>query len=405
MAASAACRVEDPASTTNEQSWHPHGDCVQKGKPKAKPRPRSREERLASDYAPSRVTGWGPGAQASLVDELLGVGQIEVAGLVARCCASPLASCGVISVVERPDGKRSVAGLCHCGRMLCAICAPYLMGRRLEGLEPLALKLASDSGLRHFLLTLTVRHYLGADWKELVVALRKMQTAIRQGHQWRDMVEGYIRLLESTFGKNGHHPHEHLLVSIRADQAWDPTPFFTWIENLCTKQAAKADRSCVWATDDKGKPLWWSEVQPERLVAAVRYYAEGDKMGTSTPSALREVSSAATKHQPIWTIPGRAYAEVYRGSKNMRWFAVAGVWASEDTAKTDEELNEEREVEGETIAHIPVDVWNGWTPAERRDRMAIIYDRTVTREQVLIFLLACGALAGPPPDPWAEAAA
>lgn len=320
-----------------------------------------------------------------------------MAGTVAACCARPLRS-GAVTVHERPGGKRHVGGLAHCGAMTCPICAPYLMMQRLEALSAVAVTLAKDEGLRHFMLVLTLRHHLGAPWKPLVKALRAMQTALRQGHPWRSRVAGYIRLLESTFGRHGHHPHEHIILSVRAEADWDPGEFFAWVQALCDQQARKASRTCDWAEG------WWSEIPRERLAVATTYLSASDKLGVS--SALQEAVSAASKHQPLWTIPPRAYAEVRRAAKGLRWFAVGGCWRTTETAKSDEELDEEREEQGAVIAHIPTDVWSAWTPQERRDRLAVIYDATLTRDQVLTVLVSWGGVVGPPPEPdWGDTSA
>jgi hypothetical protein len=267
------------------------------------------------------------------------------------------------------------------------------MANRVAGIEVIAARLAADEGLRHFMVVISVRHHLGAAWKPLVKALRAMQTAMRKGDQWKQLVAGYLRLLESTYGRNGHHPHEHILISLRVDEDWDPTAFFDWIESICARQARKAGRTTDW---QKG---WWSEVPRECLVKAIRYLAEADKMGTSIP-VLREIASAASKHQPIWTIKPKAFAEIWRESKGMKWFGVGGCWASKDLLKTDGELNDERQEVGRVVAHIPVDTWRNWTPKERRDRLSIITNRAIPWPELVPELLAWGGILGIPVDPW-----
>ena len=364
-----AKRSEGPFSTTYDLSWHPRQDCV------------------CEDGSP--VTGWGHQAKAALVDYLVASGENLAARGVAACSSFLLGATATINQGE--GGKRHIGGLNHCGRMLCPVCAPYLMARRLEALESVAAKIAADPGLRHFMAVLTLRHHLGGSWKVLVKALRKMQTGLRQGHQWRDLVEGYIRLLESTFGRNGHNPHEHLIISVRADEGWNPEEFFAWIQALCDRQARKAGRTTEW------KDGWWSEIPRDRLLQATRYLAESDKMGTT---ALREAASAATKHQPIWTIPAKPYAEIYTESRGTKWFGTGGCWSSEEVDKTDEELNEERQDAGQVVAHILGDTWKTWTPKERRDRLAVITDKGIPWADLVPCILTWGVVLGPPPDPW-----
>lgn len=343
--------------------------------------------------AVTRVSGWGHQARAALVDALREANEPEVAREVAGC-SSFLLGGSAVTVHQVEGDRRHLGGLNHCGRNLCPICAPYLSARRLEALEPVAARLAADEGLRHFMVVLTLRHRLGAAWRPLVAVLRAMQRRVTAHRRWKGQVEGFVRLLESTFGRNGHHPHEHLLVSIRADEGWDPAEFFAWVQETCEGVARKADRTTEW------REGWWSEVPRERLVQATTYLAaDAEKQGTLP--ALYEATSTATKHQPIWAIPAPAFAEVWTASKGMRWFGVGGCWKTTETDATDEALNEEREEVGQVVAHIPGEVWRSWKPQERRDRCAVITDRGVPWRELQEVLQAWGCVLGPPPDPWA----
>lgn|GEM_PF-7118931 len=331
------------------------------------------------------------------MNELLACKQRDVAAKVAKCGAHALPFAEYIEVVSRGENKRHMTNLCHCGKFQCCpVCTPYLMGRRLEALAPVAARLAADPELRFFMVVLSVRHRLKSPWKPLVDALRAMMAAMRQGHIWREFGEGYVRLLETTFGRNGHHPHQHVLLTLRVPPGWDPTPFFAWVQQLCEWQAKKAGRSCAF------KDGWWSEVDRSHLGKAVQYLGTQDKMGTGTGSAFMEFNST-TKHMPTWCIPGMPYAEVYRASHRMRWFGVGGCWNTKETAKSDEELEQERVSEGKAkIAHILSALYKSWKPRERRDRRAVIYDPSLTDGQVVDFVVACGGAAGASPDPWSE---
>jgi len=342
-----------------------------------------------------RVRGWGAQAHAALVDALRDAGETRVAEEVADCGLVPLPVAAHVTVHSRGGGRRHMGGLTHCGRFqLCPQCTPFLMAKRLESLEGVGAKLAQDEGLRHFVLVLSLRHHRGARWKVLVAALRKMQATLRRSHRWRRVVVGFVRLLESTFGAHGHHPHEHLLVTIRVADGFDPEKFFRWVRETCEATARKASRTCNFQDG------WWSEVSRDQLGKALGYFGSSDKMGTS--SILSEFSTS-TKHQPLWCIPPKAYAQVWRDSHRLRWFGVGGCWHASDTAKSDEELEQERQETGLTIAHVLREIWKAWTPQERRDRRAVVHDRTLTDDQVVHYVVACGGIAGPPPLPdWGE---
>jgi len=263
----------------------------------------------------------------------------------------------------------------------------------MEALNEVATKLVKDPSIRHFMVAVTLRHRMGVKAKALLDVLKKIISGLQQGHTWRKYVKGFIRIYESTFGKNGHHPHAHLILTLDADAEWDPEPFFEWIERYCNRRARKQNRTAEWM------PGWWEEISPDQLGVKIGYLGKADKMGT----ALREVASASSKHQPMWCMPPKAYAELYRETKGMHWFRVGGCWSTPKTGKSDEELDQEREVMGEEIAHIPSRVFERMTRAEQRDALSVICDRDLTRDQVISFVIALGGGIGAPPDPWGGA--
>lgn len=342
----------------------------------------------------------------ALIDALQEVGEFEVSKEVAVCGSILVYGAAHATVHSMGNCHRHMGHLTHCQRFqVCPVCTPYIMARRLEALEDVGISLAKNEGLRHYMIVLSLRHHRGADWKVLVRALRKMQAAVRRGHPWREVVVGFIRLMESTYRvKNGHHPHEHIILALRVSDGFVAEEFFDWIHQTCKRYARKSRRSCEFT----GR--WWSEIPSEGLAKAIKYLGRADKMGTSdvpddacvARNPLAELSTS-TKHQPVWCIPPRAYAEVWRGSHRMRWFGVGGVWKSPATTKTDSEIDAEREEMGSVIAHIPRAIWLSWSPTLRREVRVLVGDRSMGDLHVIDRIVAEGGVAGPPPIPnWGE---
>ena len=338
---------------------------------------------------PARVHGHGFQARAALVDGLKDAGEGETAYQVGKCASWLLGASMTVNQVE--GGGRFLGGLNHCGRNLCPICAPYLSMKRQEGLGPVVDRLSKYQGLRFYYCVMTLRHHLGARWRDLYDALRFCQRGAIHSRKWKETVLGFIRALETTHGQNGHHPHENMILALPAEV--DPEPFFAWLEAKFQASARRKGRTADWA------PGWWSEVKREELGQVVGYLGADDKMGGAS-SAIRETLGAPTKHQPVWAMPSHAFAEVWRDSKGVRWFGVGGCFKTEETDKTDEELNEEREDLGAVVAHVPKDTWKTWTPQERRDRQAILTDPALPWAEVVPALLAWGGVLGPQGDPW-----
>ena len=337
-----------------------------------------------------RVQGSGYMAKAALVDALVEDGAGEAAGEVARCGSFILKFAGALTLHESDSGGRFLGGLNHCGRNPCPVCGPYIMTQRIAALRPVVKRLSQDPGLRFFFVVLTLRHRKGARFKDLVKVLRACQRGLVQdkGH-WGKVVRGWIRMMENTYGKNGHHPHENLILAV--DASLDTVKFFTWLEEKFAKTAKKYERTAAWA------PGWCREVPREELMTVVNYLGADDKLGRA-PGALREALGAPYKHQPLWAIPSRPFEEIWFDSKGFRWFGTGGLFKGTDADKTDEEISEVRNHDKPTIAHVPDDVYLTWTPREKRDRQAVMVDRSLSMEQVIVYVLAIGGKIGPKPD-------
>ena len=108
-------------------------------------------------------------------------------------------------------------GLMACGSVWsCPICAAKIAERRRLELSD-ALESARAKGWRVHLVTLTIPHGVGDDLRAMLAGLRGALKRLSHGKyaisaQLGGALKGYIRALEVTHGRNGWHPHYHLLV-------------------------------------------------------------------------------------------------------------------------------------------------------------------------------------------------
>lgn len=123
-----------------------------------------------------------------------------------------------VSVLSDPENKRShFGGLQRCASVWrCPLCAAKISERRRVELVS-ANEVARAKGLNPYLITLTVKHSFGDKLNNL---LDKMLLAMKYFVSGRSAAafrskygyEGTIRALEVTYGKNGFHPHFHILT-------------------------------------------------------------------------------------------------------------------------------------------------------------------------------------------------
>lgn len=104
------------------------------------------------------------------------------------------------------------------------MCAPKITERRRVEVNQ-AIERAKEMGLQVMLATFTIPHGIGSDVevirRQMMQAWRRGSTS-RAGKQMRKMIglQGYIRVVEVTYGENGWHPHMHLLLILKT--TWSP---------------------------------------------------------------------------------------------------------------------------------------------------------------------------------------
>lgn len=123
-----------------------------------------------------------------------------------------------IEVVKGQKHKKAFyQGLMACGSVwTCPICAAKIAERRRVEVRE-AIDNATTKGYAVHFVTLTIPHGIGDDFHELLGGLRGALKRMSSGmyavkSQLKDSMIGYIRVLEVTHGRNGWHPHYHILL-------------------------------------------------------------------------------------------------------------------------------------------------------------------------------------------------
>lgn len=122
--------------------------------------------------------------------------------------------------VQTRDGRAHFHGLMRCGSAWeCPVCQVALKtaraGEVVEVIEWHAGRFGSDSVA---MLTMTLRHGIGDDFRALRRGLARAWKSVQGGKAWRVArdrygIVGYIRALELTHGnKHGWHPHLHVVL-------------------------------------------------------------------------------------------------------------------------------------------------------------------------------------------------
>lgn len=119
-------------------------------------------------------------------------------------------------------GRAWYQGLYRCGDVwLCPQCAGKIASGRAEELAEAVVE-AARQGMAGAMISYTFPHYRGEDLRILVEKFAKARSKLRACRAWKRFADrwgiaGEVKALEVTVGKNGWHPHGHVLTFFDAD--------------------------------------------------------------------------------------------------------------------------------------------------------------------------------------------
>ena len=144
---------------------------------------------------------------------------------------------------ESKDGARAFyKGLAKCGlRWVCPLCTRAASEKARETLND-ALAAAREHGFVPVLITLTARHHAGMSLADFWDRLSTAEKQLKDVQGWRRMkalngpMVGFAKAIEATHGRNGWHPHFHLLMVMRADSEAEAIEAVQWIREAWLEQ-------------------------------------------------------------------------------------------------------------------------------------------------------------------------
>ena len=220
-------------------------------------------------------------------------------------------------------------GLMACGSVwACPVCASKIAERRRKEIRE-AMDNAAAQGLRVHFVTLTVPHGIGDDINELLSGLRGALKRLSSGKhavskQLGGSLVGFIRTLEVTHGKNGWHPHYHLLVFTDANTsidtvksvyapAWQRACRLAGLpipsdEHGCTVQdgTKAADYASKWGLEDE---MTKSHIKQTRRKGATPWGLLRCILDGNDPEYSPEKATALF----------RLYVNAFKGSRQLHW--------------------------------------------------------------------------------------
>ena len=258
-----------------------------------------------------------------------------------RCRIDSSISVGVKYNTKRE--KAHYSNLQRCGSVWhCPVCASIITEKRRAEIKK-AID-AHDDGL--YMLTLTIPHYMGDNLESLLLgfrgALKRFFNGTRKSKAiWADMGKiGHIKALEVTHGRNGWHPHYHILIFTKQElpKDYDTAPLLELWQNSC--------RLAKLPIPNEKYGLNWKKGDYSGYVS---------KWGIDNEIAKGHVKTGKNGNATAWDLlklsmlddeqAGKLFQEfaiTFKGRRQLVWSRGLKAMFSIDN-KTDEELAEETE--------------------------------------------------------------
>ncbi len=287
-------------------------------------------------------------------------------------------------LLNRTTGKASFGNLTVCGSVWhCPVCAAYITERRREELQQ-AIATWSKPGGRIALMTLTFPHGIDERAQALIDKLADARSKFFGARAFKEAMRevqspGRVFALEITTGGNGWHPHLHILIFYKGDEAG----CLAAMEQLRGFWASSVRRAGLGTVNEHGfdvrggdyaaeyvakfgkepsSHLFWSAAHE----LTKSHIKRGKESSLSPFDLLRLVQAGATITIGDRTIaPGQAaalfveYAEAFHGRRQLIWSPGLRDALSLDAEQSDEALAES-EAQGEhieLIARLDRDDW------------------------------------------------
>ena len=243
---------------------------------------------------------------------------------VAHCLWS-MADLATQVQVKRRHGSARFTGLQTCGSVWhCPCCSARISEVRRVELND-ALAQARVLGLRVALITLTARHSASDPLPELLDALKK---AKRHWHDsrtykgFKDAIRGTITATELTHGKNGWHPHFHVLMFYRSfgdpirTLSVEPTLRDQWLASL--KACGLDGNGAAFRLDDADAAgnyvAKWGAAEEMTLTAKKGGPDGGKTKGRHPFDFLRTAAVSPADRALFFT-----YATAFKGRRQLQW--------------------------------------------------------------------------------------
>ena len=206
--------------------------------------------------------------------------------------------------VRREDGWHAfLSGAQMCGlRWVCPVCTHKRGEEDRQAINDGLAAARAIPGLHPVMLTLTTRHHAREAASDVLDGITRAEQRLKRLKVWTRLseeMEGYARVLEWTHGRNGHHPHYHGILLVRAESEEAAINKVRQLQPAYMRQLTSAGR------DGASRAAWERSFQVQGAAAAAQYVTKwgmAEEMtgaaskASVTPWRLLRLSRTAETH-------------------------------------------------------------------------------------------------------------
>lgn len=287
---------------------------------------------------------------------------------VKYCLRHRISAAGPVGIKYNPERQKAhLSNVQRCGSIwTCPVCAAQISEKRkLEVKQAIDAHRASGGFVS--LLTLTVPHYSSTCLKTLRSGLQKATARLFSTRSaravWSEMgKEHHIKALEVTHGRNGWHPHYHVLLftSKPIDDSHRSLLSVVW-QNSCrlARLPIPSDEHGVDLRDGTYADQYVSKWGLEHEVT--KAHLKTGKDGGLTPWDLLKLSLTCPDSAKLF----QEFAITFKGARQLVWSrGLKALYGIED--QTDQELAEETEKQAVEVMSLDALAWHLVTGYQRR---------------------------------------
>jgi hypothetical protein len=297
---------------------------------------------------------------------------------------------GVDLLHDAEHGRGHFKGLQTCGSAwICPVCAAKICERRRCEVE-VAIAAARERGWTVLLLTFTFSH---GPLDALSGSLRRFLEAhvsMAESRRYKRLMAlygaaGSIRALECSVGYNGWHPHRHVLLILDAPiSALEVVALEAALYALWSAAAGKSGLGMDRRHGLTVQSTWGAvgDYVAKWGLAAELTRAKRGRGAHLSPFELLGVAADTGEAAAVSLF--REYAEVFKGSKQLRWSNGLRDMLGVGAEKSDEEVVEEETTASVLLANLDLDHW----------RAVVHFDRAEHTRARLLTFAGAGDLIG-----------